>query len=50
MAFNNPLQATIAIGGKLQSSLPQAIRAANLQLLNLNRGVMRVWLRWVVAH
>jgi hypothetical protein len=42
MAFNNPLQTTIAIGGRLQASLPQAILAANLQLLNLNRGVMRV--------
>ena len=42
MAFNNPLQTTIAIGGKLQASLPQAVRQANLQLMQLNRSVARV--------
>jgi hypothetical protein len=38
----NPLQTTIAIGGKLQASLPAAVRQANLQLMALNRSVMQV--------
>ena len=38
----NPLSTTIAIGGKLQASLPAAVRAANLQLLQLNRSVTKV--------
>ena len=38
----NPLQTIIAIGGKLQASLPQAVRAANLQLMSLNRTAMQV--------
>ena len=38
----NLLQTTIAIGGKLQASLPAAVRQANLQLMALNRSVMQV--------
>ena len=37
-----PLQTMIAIGGKLQSSLGQSIKAANLQLQSLNATAMRV--------
>jgi hypothetical protein len=42
MAFQNPLAVTIAVGGKLQASLPATVRAANMQLLALNRSVIRI--------
>ena len=38
----NPLQAVIAIGGKLQASLPQSVRLANIQLMSLQRTTMKV--------
>ena len=42
MAIGSPLQTTIAIGGKLLSSLPPSVRAANMQLLALKQTTIRV--------